>query len=169
MGTDYNGYQLAAKLRHRFSTDLSTDSSPVLGIVETGLITGREITFWHRAGQNRVVRTYTLVDASGCGPAIRQDIPSAFYQSLNHAGRIVIGVARCVFGSQKPGPRRAGLAEGEPPLNTPGRGKKPSGGQCMARPKKAPEEKREDRLYPRLTTAERVEIEDNAAILGVTP
>jgi hypothetical protein len=39
----------------------------------------------------------------------------------------------------------------------------------MARPKKAPEEKREDRLYPRLTTAERVEIERNAAILGVSP
>jgi hypothetical protein len=39
----------------------------------------------------------------------------------------------------------------------------------MARPKKAPEEKREDRLYPRLTTAERVEIERNAAILGISP
>ena len=39
----------------------------------------------------------------------------------------------------------------------------------MARPRKAPEEKREDRLYPRLTTAERVEIERNAAILGVSP
>jgi hypothetical protein len=39
----------------------------------------------------------------------------------------------------------------------------------MARPKKAPEEKREDRLYPRLTTAERAEIERNAAILGVSP
>ena len=39
----------------------------------------------------------------------------------------------------------------------------------MARPRKAPEEKREDRLYPRLTTAERVEIEQHAAILGVSP
>src|SRR5258705_1626250 len=39
----------------------------------------------------------------------------------------------------------------------------------MARPRKAPEEKREDRLNPRLTTAERVEIERNAAILGVSP
>jgi hypothetical protein len=39
----------------------------------------------------------------------------------------------------------------------------------MARPKKAPEEKREDRLNSRLTTAERVEIESNAAILGVSP
>jgi uncharacterized protein (DUF1778 family) len=39
----------------------------------------------------------------------------------------------------------------------------------MARPKKAPEEKREDRLNPRLTTAERVEIEQHAAILGISP
>jgi hypothetical protein len=39
----------------------------------------------------------------------------------------------------------------------------------MARPRKAPEEKREGRLYPRLTTAERVEIEHHAAILGVSP
>jgi hypothetical protein len=39
----------------------------------------------------------------------------------------------------------------------------------MARPKKAPEEKREDRLNPRLTTAERAEIEQHAAILGVSP
>jgi hypothetical protein len=44
IGADDNGYELAvchqlgkaAKLRHRFLTDLSTDSSPVLGIVETG-------------------------------------------------------------------------------------------------------------------------------------
>jgi hypothetical protein len=39
----------------------------------------------------------------------------------------------------------------------------------MARPRKAPEEKREDRLNPRLTTAERVEIEQHAAILGISP
>ena len=39
----------------------------------------------------------------------------------------------------------------------------------MGRPRKAPEEKREDRLNPRLTTAERVEIEDNAAIFGISP
>jgi len=39
----------------------------------------------------------------------------------------------------------------------------------MARPRKTPEEKREDRLNPRLTTAERVEIERNAAILGISP
>jgi hypothetical protein len=39
----------------------------------------------------------------------------------------------------------------------------------MARPKKAPEEKREDRLNPRLTTAERAEIEQSAAILGISP
>jgi hypothetical protein len=39
----------------------------------------------------------------------------------------------------------------------------------MARPRKAPEEKREDRLNPRLTTAERAEIEQHAAILGVSP
>jgi hypothetical protein len=39
----------------------------------------------------------------------------------------------------------------------------------MARLKKAPEEKREDRLNPRLTTAERAEIERHAAILGISP
>jgi Bacterial mobilisation protein (MobC) len=39
----------------------------------------------------------------------------------------------------------------------------------MARPTKAPEEKRDDRLYPRLTTAERAVIENHAAILGLTP
>jgi len=39
----------------------------------------------------------------------------------------------------------------------------------MGRPRKAPEEKREDRLNPRLTTAERAEIEHSAAILGVSP
>jgi len=39
----------------------------------------------------------------------------------------------------------------------------------MARPRKAPEEKREDRLNPRLTTTERVEIEQHAAILGISP
>jgi hypothetical protein len=39
----------------------------------------------------------------------------------------------------------------------------------MGRPKKAPEEKRGDQLNPRLTTAERTEIEGNAAILGISP
>jgi Bacterial mobilisation protein (MobC) len=39
----------------------------------------------------------------------------------------------------------------------------------MAQPRKAPEEKREDRLNPRLTTAERAEIEQHAAILGISP
>jgi hypothetical protein len=39
----------------------------------------------------------------------------------------------------------------------------------MARPRKAPEEKRDDQLNPRLTTAERVEIERNAAALGIVP
>jgi hypothetical protein len=39
----------------------------------------------------------------------------------------------------------------------------------MGRPKKAPEERRGDQLNPRLTTAERVEIERNAAILGISP
>jgi hypothetical protein len=39
----------------------------------------------------------------------------------------------------------------------------------MARPRKAPEEKREDRLNPRLTTAERAEIERHATILGISP
>ena len=36
----------------------------------------------------------------------------------------------------------------------------------MARPRKAPEEKRDDQLNPRLTAAERAEIERNAAALG---
>src|SRR5258708_6579697 len=39
----------------------------------------------------------------------------------------------------------------------------------MARPRKTPEEKREDPLNPPLTTAERAEIARNAAILGVSP
>jgi len=39
----------------------------------------------------------------------------------------------------------------------------------MARPKKAPEEKRDDALNPRLTSAERAEIEENAALLGLSP
>jgi hypothetical protein len=39
----------------------------------------------------------------------------------------------------------------------------------MARPRKAPEEKRDDQLNPRLTTAERAEIERNAAALGIAP
>jgi hypothetical protein len=39
----------------------------------------------------------------------------------------------------------------------------------MARPRKAPEEKRDDQLGVRLTTAERAEIEQHAAALGITP
>ena len=39
----------------------------------------------------------------------------------------------------------------------------------MARPKKAPEERRDDQLNPRLTTAERAEIERNAAAFGIAP
>jgi hypothetical protein len=39
----------------------------------------------------------------------------------------------------------------------------------MARPTKAPEEKRDDRISPRLTTAERAQIEHNAAALGIAP
>ncbi|MHB0721667.1 plasmid mobilization protein [Roseomonas mucosa] len=39
----------------------------------------------------------------------------------------------------------------------------------MARPKKAPEERRDDRLNPRLTAAERAEIERAAAVFGITP
>ena len=39
----------------------------------------------------------------------------------------------------------------------------------MARPKKRPEELREERINPRLTTAERVLIEQNAAAYGITP
>ena len=39
----------------------------------------------------------------------------------------------------------------------------------MARPRKAPEEKRDDQLNPRLTTAERAEIEHHAAALGIAP
>jgi hypothetical protein len=39
----------------------------------------------------------------------------------------------------------------------------------MGRPRKAPEEKRDNQLNPRLTTAERAEIEQHAAILGISP
>ena len=39
----------------------------------------------------------------------------------------------------------------------------------MARPRKAPEEKRDKALNPRLTTAELAEIEANARALGITP
>ncbi len=39
----------------------------------------------------------------------------------------------------------------------------------MARPRKAPEERRDDQLNPRLTGAERAEIERNAAALGISP
>ena len=60
------------------------------------------------------------------------------------------------------------LAERETPLDTP-QGARNGRRACMARPKKAPEEKREDRLNPRLTTAERAEIESHAAILGISP
>ena len=59
------------------------------------------------------------------------------------------------------------LAEGKP-LWTPSQGARNERRACMARPKKAPEEKREDRLNPRLTTAERAEIEQHAAILGIS-
>lgn len=39
----------------------------------------------------------------------------------------------------------------------------------MARPKKAPEERRGDQLGVRLTTAERAELEQHAAALGISP
>lgn len=39
----------------------------------------------------------------------------------------------------------------------------------MARPKKTTDERRDDQLKTRLTTAERVEIERNASLLGVSP
>ncbi len=39
----------------------------------------------------------------------------------------------------------------------------------MARPKKAPQERRDDRISPRFTTAERVEIELHASTLGISP
>src|SRR5258708_33642325 len=48
---------------------------------------------------SRSAHLYTR-GASGCGPAIRQDISTAFYRSLNQARRILIGVARCVFASK---------------------------------------------------------------------
>jgi hypothetical protein len=65
----------------------------------------------------------SLAGAAACRTAACQN-STAFYQSLNHASRVVIGIASrivigCVFGSQKPGPWRAGLAEGETPLDTP--------------------------------------------------
>jgi hypothetical protein len=43
------------------------------------------------------------------------------------------------------------------------------GGQCMGRPRKAPEERRGNGPNPRFTTAEKVEIAQHAAILGVSP
>jgi Bacterial mobilisation protein (MobC) len=39
----------------------------------------------------------------------------------------------------------------------------------MARPRKAPEERRDDRISPRFTTAERAEVEENAAAYGISP
>jgi hypothetical protein len=39
----------------------------------------------------------------------------------------------------------------------------------MARPKKAPEDRRDEALNPRLTMGERAEIERNAAALGLSP
>jgi hypothetical protein len=39
----------------------------------------------------------------------------------------------------------------------------------MARPRKAPEEKRDDLLGVRFTTAERAEVEHNAAAFGIGP
>ena len=59
-----------------------------------------------------------------------------------------------------------------PSLNTPRPGWRATDTRragCMARPKKAPEERRDDQINPRLTTAERAEIERNAHLLGITP
>jgi hypothetical protein len=70
-------------------------------------------------GRNHVVRTYTLAKASGCGPAIRQDISPAFYQSLNQNRRTLIGVARCVFGDPKTRPVTGRSGRGETPQDTP--------------------------------------------------
>jgi hypothetical protein len=39
----------------------------------------------------------------------------------------------------------------------------------MARPRKSPQEKRDDLLGVRFTTAERAEVEHNAAALGISP
>jgi len=39
----------------------------------------------------------------------------------------------------------------------------------MARPKKAPQERRDDRINPRFTMAERAEIERNAFAFGISP
>jgi hypothetical protein len=39
----------------------------------------------------------------------------------------------------------------------------------MGRPRKSPEERRQNGPNPRMTTAERAEVERNAAILGVSP
>ena len=39
----------------------------------------------------------------------------------------------------------------------------------MARPRKAPEDRRDDQLNVRLTTEERAEIERTAALLGISP
>jgi hypothetical protein len=43
------------------------------------------------------------------------------------------------------------------------------GGRCMGRPRKSPEERRQNGPNPRMTTAERAEVERNAAILGISP
>lgn len=39
----------------------------------------------------------------------------------------------------------------------------------MARPRKTPQEKRDDLLGVRFTTAERAEVDQNAAVLGISP
>src|SRR5258708_29968265 len=112
---------------------------------------------------SRSAHLYTR-GASGCGPAIRQDISTAFYRSLNQARRILIGVARCVFASKNAA--RGGPVWPRGTLWTPRRGK--ARRACMARPKKAPEERRGDQLGVRLTTAERAEVEQHAAALGIS-
>src|SRR5271170_6449333 len=55
------------------------------------------------------------------------------------------------------------------PLWTPPEGPETRRAACMGRPRKSPEERRQNGPNPRMTTAERAEVERNAAILGVSP
>src|SRR5215472_10904336 len=76
------------------------------------------------------------------------------------------------FWYQKPALGPSGQRGGQAPLWTlpgPAGGPKNRRAACMARPTKAPDERRDDRISPRFTTAERVEIERNASVLGISP
>src|SRR2546421_10622305 len=72
----------------------------------------------------------------------------------------------------KTGLRAVWPKRGQAPLWTlpgPAGGPKTRRAACMARPRKTPQEKRDDLLGVRLTTAERAEVEHNAAAFGIGP